>query len=106
MDVNRIQNDDFVENVLPMGTRAPKVGAFGWHVIEIDGHDMAAGRLGPGSGARAVQGPADDDRRQHGQGQGRLLYGKQPRLARQGAQRRAGRAGAGRDQFAPMEVEA
>lgn len=41
MDCNCIQNDDFVENVLPMGPLAPKWEAFGWHVIEIDGHDMA-----------------------------------------------------------------
>jgi transketolase len=41
MDVNRIQNDDFVENVLPMGPIADKWHAFGWHVIEIDGHNMA-----------------------------------------------------------------
>jgi transketolase len=41
MDVNRIQNDDFVENVLPMGPIVPKWEAFGWHTIEIDGHDMA-----------------------------------------------------------------
>ena len=40
MDVNRIQNDDHVENVLPMGPIAPKWEAFGWHVTEIDGHDM------------------------------------------------------------------
>jgi transketolase len=41
MDVNRIQNDDFVENVLPMGPIPDKWRAFGWHVIEIDGHDMS-----------------------------------------------------------------
>jgi transketolase len=41
MDCNRIQNDDFVENVLPMGPMATKWEAFGWHVVEIDGHDMA-----------------------------------------------------------------
>jgi transketolase len=41
MDNNRIQNDDFVENVLPMGEIPGKWRAFGWHVIEIDGHDMA-----------------------------------------------------------------
>jgi transketolase len=41
MDCNRIQNDDFVEKVLPMGPIAAKWEAFGWHVVEIDGHDMA-----------------------------------------------------------------
>jgi transketolase len=41
MDCNRIQNDDFVDNVLPMGPIADKWTAFGWHVVEIDGHDMS-----------------------------------------------------------------
>jgi transketolase len=41
MDNNRIQNDDFVERVLPMGPLAAKWEAFGWHVVEIDGHDMS-----------------------------------------------------------------
>jgi transketolase len=41
LDCNRIQNDDFVDNVLPMGPLAPKWKAFGWDVQEIDGHDMA-----------------------------------------------------------------
>ena len=40
-DYNHIQNDDFTENVLPMGPLGPKWKAFGWHVVEIDGHDMA-----------------------------------------------------------------
>jgi transketolase len=41
LDRNRIQNDDFVDTILPMGAVADKWSAFGWHVIEIDGHDMA-----------------------------------------------------------------
>jgi len=40
LDRNCIQNDDFVENILPMGDLAAKWRAFGWHVVEIDGHDM------------------------------------------------------------------
>jgi transketolase len=40
LDRNRIQNDDFVDKVLPMGALADKWRAFGWHVIEIDGHAM------------------------------------------------------------------
>jgi transketolase len=41
LDRNRIQNDDFVDKVMPVGLVAEKWLAFGWHVIEIDGHDMA-----------------------------------------------------------------
>lgn len=41
LDRNRIQNDDFVDNILPEGAIADKWRAFGWHVIEIDGHNMA-----------------------------------------------------------------
>jgi transketolase len=40
-DRNRIQNDDFIDNILPMGDLAAKWRAFGWHTVEIDGHDMA-----------------------------------------------------------------
>ena len=40
LDRNRIQNDDFVQEILPMGSVAEKWSAFGWHVDEIDGHDM------------------------------------------------------------------
>ncbi len=39
-DRNRIQNDDFIDNILPMGDLAAKWRAFGWHTVEIDGHDM------------------------------------------------------------------
>jgi len=41
LDRNRIQNDDFVDNVMPVGMVAEKWQAFGWHVVEIDGHDTA-----------------------------------------------------------------
>ena len=41
LDRNRIQNDGFVEEILPEGAVAEKWRAFGWHVVEIDGHDMA-----------------------------------------------------------------
>ncbi len=41
LDRNRIQNDDFVDNVMPIEPLADKWRAFGWHVIEIDGHNMA-----------------------------------------------------------------
>ncbi|MGI6368690.1 MAG: transketolase [Anaerolineae bacterium] len=42
LDRNRIQNDDFVERIMPIEPVADKWKAFGWAVHEIDGHDMAA----------------------------------------------------------------
>ena len=42
VDANRLQIDGFVEKVMNVGSIAGKFRAFGWHVIEIDGHDMAA----------------------------------------------------------------
>ena len=42
IDANRLQIDGFVEKVMNVGSIAAKFRAFGWHVIEIDGHDMAA----------------------------------------------------------------
>ena len=42
LDRNRLQNDTFVDDVLPIEPVADKWRAFGWHVVEIDGHDMAA----------------------------------------------------------------
>jgi len=41
LDLNRIQNDDFVERVMPIEPVAAKWQAFGWQTCEIDGHDMA-----------------------------------------------------------------
>jgi len=41
LDRNHIQNDDFVAKIMPMEPVVDKWKAFNWHVIEIDGHDMA-----------------------------------------------------------------
>lgn len=41
LDYNGIQNDDFVNATMPLGDIAAKWRAFGWYVLEIDGHDMA-----------------------------------------------------------------
>lgn len=42
MDRNNLQNDDYVDNTMPIEPVADKWRAFGWHVKEIDGHDMGA----------------------------------------------------------------
>jgi transketolase len=41
VDYNRIQLDDFVAKVLDLEPVVAKWQAFGWPVLEIDGHDMA-----------------------------------------------------------------
>jgi transketolase len=40
LDRNHLQNDDCVDTEMPIEPVADKWQAFGWHVIEIDGHDM------------------------------------------------------------------
>lgn len=40
IDRNNIQIDGFTENVMPLEPLRAKYEAFGWHVIEIDGHDF------------------------------------------------------------------
>jgi transketolase len=42
IDRNNIQIDGTTENVMPLGDVAAKFSAFGWHVIEIDGHNFQA----------------------------------------------------------------
>ena len=40
LDKNGLQNDTFVDKVMPIEPVADKWRAFGWNVIEIDGHNM------------------------------------------------------------------
>jgi transketolase len=40
VDRNRLQNDTCVKEVMPIAPMADKWRAFGWHVMNIDGHDM------------------------------------------------------------------
>jgi len=42
LDRNNLQNDSFVDEMMPIEPVADKWRAFGWHVSEIDGHDMEA----------------------------------------------------------------
>ena len=42
IDHNRMQSLDFCENTLGLAPFAEKWRAFGWHAIEVDGHDTAA----------------------------------------------------------------
>ncbi len=40
VDRNNIQIDGFTEDVLPLEPFRQKYEAFGWHVLEVDGHNM------------------------------------------------------------------
>ncbi len=40
VDYNRIQLDGSVEEILPLQPLHAKIAAFGWHVVECDGHDV------------------------------------------------------------------
>jgi transketolase len=42
VDYNKIQLDGFVKDIMEVEPFAGKWRAFGWHVIELDGHDIAA----------------------------------------------------------------
>lgn len=42
VDVNGIQNDGFTKNILSTEPVADKWRAFGWHVAEVDGHNLRA----------------------------------------------------------------
>lgn len=42
MDRNNLQNDFYVDDIMPIEPIVDKWRAFGWNVLEIDGHDMTA----------------------------------------------------------------
>jgi transketolase len=41
IDRNNIQIDGFTENVMPLEPLKDKYEAFNWHVLEVDGHNIA-----------------------------------------------------------------
>ncbi|HYP13153.1 MAG TPA: thiamine pyrophosphate-dependent enzyme, partial [Bryobacteraceae bacterium] len=40
VDYNRIQLDGFVKDIMDLDPLAEKFRAFGWHVLDLDGHDI------------------------------------------------------------------
>jgi transketolase len=42
VDYNKIQLDGFVKDIMDLEPLAAKWSGFGWHVIELDGHDIPA----------------------------------------------------------------
>ena len=84
IDVNRLGQRGETMHGWDLDSYANRAKAFGWHAIEIDGHDVEAIDRAFGEAA-AQQEPADGDRRAHAQGQGRQGGRGQAGLARQGA---------------------
>jgi transketolase len=56
VDHNGLQIDGACSDVVCLGDIAAKFASFGWHAIEVDGHDIDA-LLGAFEAARAVDGP-------------------------------------------------
>ena len=91
VDYNRIQLDDFVAKILDLEPLLAKWQSFDWPVLEIDGHDVA--QIGKAlDQAEATRGAPTLIVAHTDQGQGRVLHGEQPRVARQGAEARGGGA--------------
>ncbi len=88
IDRNRLQIDGWVKDVMEVEPLEDKYAAFGWEVMHIDGHDMKQIVDAPSSKAKTGRGQAHRHPRRHRQRQGRQLYGKCCRLARQSAQPR------------------
>ena len=78
---------------LEHGRYAARVQAFGWHAIEIDGHDLAAIDRGVSPKRSRRKDQPDLHRREDEEGRGRLVPRGQGGLARQGARRGRGEAG-------------
>ena len=87
VDYNRIQLDGFVKDIMDVAPLADKWRAFGWHTIEIDGHELP-GDPGGVRGSRGHQGKAHLPGGPHHQGQRRILHGEQPQVPRDGAHAR------------------
>lgn len=53
IDRNNIQIDGMTEDVMPLESLRAKYEAFGWHVLEINGHDIAS-FIGASEEAKAI----------------------------------------------------
>ncbi len=42
LDYNKLQATDATDKILPISSLKEKWGSFGWHVIDIDGHDVVS----------------------------------------------------------------
>ena len=74
VDYNKIQSFGSVPEVLALEPFAEKLRAFGWYVVEIDGHDLEAIERTLGAVPERT-GKTDSDHCSHGEGQGREFHG-------------------------------
>jgi transketolase len=58
VDLNGVQLDGRTDEVMPLGDVAAKFTSFGWHVIDVDGHDTSALADALDAAAAHQQGPA------------------------------------------------
>ena len=87
VDYNHLQTDGTTEEVMDIGDVRAKFEAFGWDAVEIDGHDMGAGRRG--ARAQPHPRPPGGDRLPDQEGPRRLVHGGPLRLPRQAADARS-----------------
>jgi transketolase len=99
VDYNKIQLDGFVKDIMDLEPLAAKWQAFGWHTVEINGHDIAALQHAFFDAATRDR-PAHLHSGPHHQREGRVVHGEQSQVSRNGADRgrsRASASGAGHD---------
>ena len=75
VDNNRIQLDGFVKDIMDESPLADKWASFGWHTIEVDGHDIAALQKAFAEAAAMKEQPTVHHRA-HRQRQGRVVHGE------------------------------
>ena len=80
IDVNRLGQTGPTRYEWDLDVYADRLRAFGWHAIEIDGHDVEAIDRAYAE-AIATKEQAHRDHRAHAQGQGRLVGREQERLS-------------------------
>ena len=57
VDSNGVQLDGKVNEIMPLGNIAEKFAAFGWNVLEVDGHDIRGIDLAIDQAKTTLQGP-------------------------------------------------
>jgi transketolase len=84
IDYNKIQLDGFTKDILDLEPLVEKWRAFGWHVLDIDGHSIPALQAAFAE-AGSYQRQADLHYCPHDQGQGCVVHGEQPQVSRRSA---------------------
>ena len=92
IDKNDMTMDGATDDIMRVNPVAAKFDAFGWHVVEVDGHDVGGtGRRRRRAAAVGRRSP-DRDRRPHGQGPRHRVHGEHHEVAQRADRRRDARA--------------